>query len=251
MIPYFPHPTLDLGFYTLEAFRVLVLIAIVVQFELTARRAPRFDIPRDTASSLVSWAIVLGLVSAHVFDVVAYYPERLLEDPLELLRVWGSLSSTGGMLGGLAGLLWVARRRGLSGADLLRFFDVVIFALPFTLAIGRLGCGLQHDHLGLESTHWLAVAFPDGPRFDLGLLEFFWVAGLAGAFLVLDRAPRRPGFWLATFFALYAPVRFGLDFLRTEDATYLGLTPAQYLAIAATAAATGWLWRTRGRAAVL
>ena len=247
MIPYLEHPTLDLGFYTIEAFRTLVLVAIIVQFEMTVRRAPRFDIPRETASALVGWAIGLGLVSAHVFDVVTYFPEKLVEDPLEIFRVWGSLSSTGGMLGGLAGLAFVARRRGLSGDDLLGFVDVVIFALPFTLAIGRLGCGLQHDHLGVPSTSPLAVAFPAGPRFDLGLLEFFWVTGIAITFLVLDRAPRRPGFWLAAFFALYAPVRFGLDFLRTGDATYAGLTPAQYLAIGATLAALTWIVRTRPR----
>jgi len=28
---------------------------------------------------------------------------------------------------------------------------------------------------------------------------------------------------------LYAPARFALDFLRTGDRTYLGLTPAQWL----------------------
>jgi len=244
VIPYLAHPTLDLGFYTLKAFPVLVLSAIVVQFEVTVRRAPRVGISRDTATSLIAWAIGLGLASAHVFDVLTYFPERLRADPLELFRVWGSLSSTGGMLGGLAGLYLVARNKGLRGAELVGFFDVVAFALPFTLALGRLGCALQHDHLGLASHHWLAVAFPDGPRFDLGLLEFLWVAAVAACFLALDRAPRRPGFWMAAFFALYAPVRFGLDFLRTGDATYLGWTPAQYLAVAATLAAGGWLVRT-------
>ncbi len=249
MIPYWPHPTLDLGFYTIEAFRVLVLLAIAVQFEITVRRAPGYGISRETATRLIGWAIGLGLVSAHVFDVVAYYPERLREDPFELFRVWGSLSSTGGMLGGLTGLYAVARWRGLDRRDLIAFVDVVMFALPFTLALGRLGCALQHDHLGIASTHWLAVAFPSGPRFDLGLIEFLWVAGIAGAFLWLDRGPRRPGFWLATFFALYAPVRFGIDFLRTDDATYAGLTPAQYLAMGATLGAFGWLIRTRRTAA--
>ena len=62
-----------------------------------------------TASTLLGWAIGLGLVFAHVFDVLAYYPERLAEDPWELFRIWGSLSSMGGMLGGLAGLYGVMR----------------------------------------------------------------------------------------------------------------------------------------------
>ena len=37
---------------------------------------------------------------------------------------------------------------------------------------GRFGCALQHDHLGIPSTYFLAVRFPGGPRFDLGLLRY-------------------------------------------------------------------------------
>ena len=253
MIPNIEHPTLTVFGYTLQAFRVLVLLAIAVQVELTVRRAPRVGIARETASSLVIWAVVIGLVSAHVFDVLAYRPEVLRSDPLELLRVWGELASTGGMLGGLAGLFWIARRKGLSGALLARFFDVVMFALPFTLAVGRLGCALQHDHLGIASTSVFAVAFPDappwhGPRFDLGLLETLVSTAIAAMFLALDRAKpqqlRPPGFYFALFFALYGPARFALDFLRVGEARYAALTPAQWLMAGAALAAIGWLARS-------
>ena len=252
MIPYVEHPTVEVFGVSIQAFRVLVLVALAVQIELTVRRAQRVGIARETAASLVVWAVAIGLVSAHVFDVVAYRPERLRTDPLELLRVWGELASTGGMLGGLAGLLFVARRKGLSGARLAGFFDVVMFALPFTLAVGRLGCGLQHDHLGVASTSPFAVRFPDGPpwhgpRFDLGLLEAGLAAAIALAFVLLDRAKpaaaQRPGLYFALFFALYGPGRFLLDFLRVGEARYAGLTPAQWLMALASLAAAAWLAR--------
>jgi phosphatidylglycerol:prolipoprotein diacylglycerol transferase len=231
---------------------VLVLVAIAVQVELTVRRAPRVGVAREVASSLVIWATAIGIASAHVFDVIAYRPEVLRTDPLELLRVWGELASTGGMLGGLAGLFAIARWRGLTGAALARFFDVVMFALPFTLAIGRLGCALQHDHLGIASTSALAVSFPsappwNGPRFDLGLLECLLCGAIALAFLALDRVRpqqlRPPGFFFALFFALYGPGRFALDFLRVGEARYVGFTPAQWLMAGASIAALGWLLR--------
>lgn len=248
MLPYVPEPTLDLGSYRLEAFPVLVCIAIVVQFQLVLRQAPRFGITREMASTLCGWAILAGLVGAHVFDVVAYYPDKLLENPLELLRLWGGLSSFGGMLFGLLGLCAVMRWKGLRGDEMLRFADCLLFALPFTLAIGRLGCALQHDHPGIESTHWLAVAFPDGPRFDLGLLEFLYVAVLAGLFAVLGRQRWPSGFYVGLFFALYGPVRLGLDALRVADARYLGWTPAQFLSLLATVAGVALLaWAFRGR----
>ncbi len=241
MFPYVPHPVLDLGFYRLEAFTVLVVVAVVVQFQITIRRAPRVGIERATAASLVGWAIGLGLVCAHVFDVLVYTPEKLAENPLVLLEVWGSLSSFGGMLGGILGLYLVMRAKQVSGEQMLRFFDVLIYALPFTLAVGRLGCALQHDHPGVESSHWLAVQFPEGPRFDLGLLEFLYVSVVAGAFALLGRRPRPDGFFIGLFFALYGPVRFVLDALRVSDARYAGWTPAQYLSIAAALVGLGVL----------
>jgi phosphatidylglycerol:prolipoprotein diacylglycerol transferase len=248
VIPYLEHPIIEIGSYPLQAFRVLALIAIVVEYMIVVRRAPAHGFSSEQASSLIAWATVFGLVSAHVFDVLAYYPERLLEDPLELFRIWGSLSSWGGMLGGLGGLAFVAWRRGLGANGVLRFLDVAIYALPFTLAVGRLGCGLQHDHLGVASTHFLAVAFPDGPRFDLGLLEFFYLVPVAALFFVLGRKPRPLGFFSGLYFALYGPVRFVLDTLRVDDARYFGWTPAQYLCVLMTIAGVAMVvWSLRNQ----
>lgn len=234
MLPYIEQPTLQIGSYELQAFPVLVLAAIVAQFQISLSRAPKAGIRRRTASELTGWAIGLGLVGAHVFDVLAYQPAKFRENPLVLLQVWSSLSSFGGMIGGLLGLFLVMRVREMSGAAMLRFVDCLIYALPFTLAIGRLGCALQHDHPGRASTHWLAVAFPDVSRFDLGLLEFLYCTALAGLFLVLGRKQRPDGFFIGLFFVLYGPVRFQMDALRIVEMRYQGWTPGQYLSIVAT-----------------
>jgi phosphatidylglycerol:prolipoprotein diacylglycerol transferase len=233
VLPYIEYPALAFGSYRLGAFPVLVGAAIVTQFQIVMRRAPQVGIDRRTASTLLGWAIFLGIVGAHVFDVLAYTPERMRANPLELFRIWGGISSFGGMLGGLLGLYLVMRRKQMSRHDMLRFVDCLIFALPFTLAIGRLGCALLHDHVGVSSAHWLAVAFPDGPRFDLGLLEFFYVSLIAALFAGLSRRRWPDGFYIGLFFAAYGPVRFALDSLRVSEARYLGWTPGQYLSLVA------------------
>jgi phosphatidylglycerol:prolipoprotein diacylglycerol transferase len=242
----------SIGSYQLQAFRVLALTAVAVEYVIVTRRAPRHGFSSDQASSLIAWATVLGLISAHVFDVIAYYPERLRDDPLELFRVWGSLSSWGGMVGGLSGLAFVAWRRGLGAEGVLRFIDLAVYALPITLAVGRFGCALQHDHLGVPSTHFLAVNFPTGPRFDLGLLEVLYLVPVSLVFVALGRRPRPSGLYLGLFFALYGPARFAMDALRNEDARYLGWTPAQYLCVAGTIAGlalVAWALRRGARAA--
>ncbi len=247
MIPYLEPPSWQIGSLELSAFRVFAMAAVAVAYLVTIRRAPRFGIDADTATSMIGWGIVAGLISAHVFDVLMYYPAEFLANPLSLFTSWGSLSSTGGMLGGIAALWAVAKWKGLNANDARRFLDVVIFGLPFSLATGRVGCALVHDHLGIASNHFLAVAFPSGGRFDLGLLEAAGVAVIALGFIFLDRQgrDRAPGFWLALFFASYAPLRFGLDTLRVGEIRYAGMTPAQLLAIGAALAAWTWLFRRR------
>jgi len=234
LIPYFPHPELDVGGYTVGVFPLFVGVAIVTQFQLVVRGAPAFGIAREQASTLLGWAIFLGIVGAHVFDVVVYTPEKLAENPLLLFAVWGTLSSFGGMLGGVSGLLVVMHRKGMSRGDMGRFVDCLFWALPVTLAIGRAGCALKHDHPGVESSHWLAVAYPGASRFDLGLLEFLYMVPFAALFLWLGRRARPTGFYVGLFFVLYGPARFALDALRISDVRYAGWTPGQYMSVVAT-----------------
>ena len=236
MFPYVEQPSLSLGTYTLYFFQVAVCVAVIVGYEIVVRRAPRMGLDADQTASIVAWVILWGFVGSHVFDTLAYYPERVLEDPFVLFKIWGSMSSFGGMMGGMAAAVIVTRRRGWSGRQVLALADVIGFAFPFAWIFGRLGCALAHDHLGVATDHWLGVRFPDGTRFDLGLLEFLYTLPVAGLFLLLDRRPRPTGFYLGLFLTLYGPVRFVLDTLRTGDARYLGWTPGQYIAILATLA---------------
>ncbi len=234
MIPYIAPPSLELGPVSIPAFTLLALTAVVVGFEIVVRRAPRIGLEANEVASLVGWTILMGLLASHAIDTLAYYPERAVRDPLELLRIWNGMSSFGGMLGGVGTASFLMWRRGWSRDKRLTFIDGLAFAFPFAWIFGRLGCALAHDHLGVASSHFLAVRFPQGPRLDLGLLELLVTLPIAALFLALDRKPRRPPFFLGLFFAIYGPIRFALDALRVQDVRYLGWTPGQYASIVVT-----------------
>ena len=235
MFPYFPEPVLRVFGQVITAFQLLVFTAVAVGYQIVARRSARRGWDPDLVLSLLLWTVLAGFVGSHLLDTVLYEREALRQNPLVLLEVWGTMSSYGGLLGGVAGALWAMRRKRLSGAQMFAFIDLVAFGFAFAWIFGRLGCALAHDHLGIESRSFLAVRFPSGPRYDLGLLEFLYALVMAAIFLWLDRKPRPSGFFIGLFFALYGPVRFALDALRTGDARYLGWTPGQYLSVIAAA----------------
>jgi phosphatidylglycerol:prolipoprotein diacylglycerol transferase len=249
VFPYFPEPALRIGSLQITAFQVCVFAAVICGFELTVRRAERRGWDRNLVLDIVLWSIALGFVGSHLFDVIAYQSDALRYRPLLLLEVWGSMSSFGGLLGGIAGALWITRRKKLSAARIADFIEICAFAFPFAWIFGRLGCALAHDHIGIETNSFLAVRFPDGPRYDLGLLELIWTLIIAALWLLLDRKrkPRPTGFFTGLFFVLYGPVRFVLDTLRTGDERWLGWTAGQYLSLVATLAGAALLVRALSR----
>jgi phosphatidylglycerol:prolipoprotein diacylglycerol transferase len=71
----------------------------------------------------------------------------------------------------------------------------------------------------------------------LGLYEVIWSAAAIGLVLWLGKRKLPRGFFMALIPMFYAPVRFGLDYLREiplhgGDVRYFGFTPGQYGSIA-------------------
>src|SRR5882724_12377440 len=101
-----------------------------------------------------------------------FWPE-FAADPTVVFRRPG-IRSIGGLAGGLIGVAVYARIRRLSFPEAYRMLEIITFCLPFPWVFGRLGCFLMHDHRGEFTTNWIAVQFPEGPRYDLGLIEFIY-----------------------------------------------------------------------------
>jgi len=232
MIPYFRQPQLHLGPITLHAFGLLVVCALVVGMRIVRRRATEQGLPERGVERFLGWALIGGFAGAHLVDRFVYFPSETFSDPLSILRVWESLSSFGGFLGGTLGALLFFRRHAPPGTA-WKYVDSFAYAFPFAWILGRLGCFVAFDHPGRPTRFVLGQMYKDGVvRHNLGLEEALYTVAIAVLFHFLGRKPRFPGFFLGLFLLLYAPFRFGVDFLRIIDVRYFGLTPGQYGCIA-------------------
>jgi phosphatidylglycerol:prolipoprotein diacylglycerol transferase len=232
MIPHFSQPALRVGPLTIHAFGILVACAVLVGAEIARRRAAGQGLPDGAIQRFLSWVLVGGFVGAHLIDRLIYFPEETLADPFSLFRFWESLSSFGGFIGGSLGAGLFLRRHAARGSAWL-YIDSFAYAFPFGWIFGRAGCFVAYDHPGLATTFVLGQAYKDRVvRHNLGLDEAIYTVLIAVLFFVLGRRPRLPGFFLAALMILYAPFRFGADFLRIIDVRYFGLTPGQYGCVA-------------------
>ena len=249
LIPYFQIPVYNIGPLPLDPWGILVTTGFMLGLEVARARGLKLGLDvRDIVDGLV-FVVLSGFVGGHLVHVLAYHPEQLDEQGvMALLKIWAGFSSFGGFLGAIVGMIVffkLIRKR-----PFWPHADTIMFAFPFAWVFGRLGCFSVHDHRGIKSDFFLAVNFPDGPRLDMGLLEALWTAVIVGVYLLVLRRPYRPGIFAVLWCWLYAPMRFGFDFLRNTDlqnadVRWAGLTPAQWGCILLVVAGTALYTKVR------
>ena len=250
VLPYVELPDLHLFGLTIHPFGIFAAIGVYTGAVLTVR-AGRVYGPGDTKSlsEVFTWTLLGGLLGAHLLHVLGYHPELLrTQGPLVLLKFWDGVSSMGGVLGGMTGIAAYFWRRGLR---IRPYWDALALGTAPGWTIARIGCAVVHDHPGVRSNAWFAVAFPDGPRLDMGLVDCVVLAVITLVLYLLARKKRPEGTIMGVLAIAYSVPRFVLDFFRATDLSFvdgriLGLTPAQWIT-PVLAAAGVYLLVTAGR----
>ncbi len=256
MIPYIYAPDLKIGPLTLHPFGLLVATGVILGTWLATWRARKRGIDLEKLNSFITWMLIAGFLGGHMLDEIFYHPQEVVKRPWSLFLLWEGLSSFGGFLGALVGIvLWkyfeaipvwrtpivtIAkfRRRGAT-LPILPFADLILSVFPVAWVFGRSGCSVVHDHPGIRvvGPETLSVGYPsdvqlealkkaeklavlwDGPihRFDLGLIELLFTVVVAAAFALTWRRKLTAGAYVAAVALSYGPVRFAMDFLRIRD----------------------------------
>ena len=252
MIPYLNIDRLpSIGPIKIHVFGILVACGIVIGSRLTRDRGRELGLADEKVSSMITTILVSGFIFSHFFDVLAYQMSG--ETPTLWQWIWpfSGISSYGGFIGAVGGLFYWCRR---NGQPVMPYADSLGYGLAAGWAFGRAGCFTAHDHPGRLTDFALAVQYPGGARHDLGLYECLYATLVALVFFALKRrGNQRLGLYVTILVLSYAPVRFGLDFLRATDVhgadpRYFGLTPGHYLSVATLVAGLLLLrWTVRRR----
>src|SRR5579885_1288048 len=170
MVPYRPEPVFFVGGLEIHAFGIFLTAGVLLGGCIMIQRARRHGISGHVMFDVSLWAILFALIGAHIAKLAMDYHPLFVEHPGLILTTSAGLRSIGGLAGGLIGASIRCRLLGLRFFKRIRMLDIMAYAMPFGFAVGRFGCFLAHDHRGLASTSWIAVQFPQGPRYDLGLI---------------------------------------------------------------------------------
>lgn len=249
----FTPPVLDLGPIEIHAFGVLVMLGFIFGGGLAAKKAARFGGDAEAINRIISWLVLGVVVGGHLGHLLFYEPQELLRNPMVIFNVLSGLSSYGGFIACVGITIWFFRKEKL---DWWRHADALAIGLTLGWFFGRLGCFSAHDHAGNPTNFWLGVygmcpgGDPTVACHDLGLYEAIWSFGMFVAFMLLDRRPRFPGFYVGWLAAIYGPSRLVMDAFRNldGDTRYLGFTPAQYFSVVFTLLGA-WMLKTQWKKA--
>ena len=116
---------------------------------------------------------MVGIVGGRISHFLFFNPTPLIEDPLEVFRVWtGGMASEGGFILSILGAIYLAKKKGI---HLWILADTGAAPLAFAFGFGRLGNFMNGELVGPPTNGNWGVIFPhidELPRHVPVLYEF-------------------------------------------------------------------------------
>ncbi len=236
-------PYLSLFGFTLQAYPLLLLLAVWAGLWLSARQARLLGLDGDHVYNMGFYALLATLLGARLAYVLGHwsaYRGALLSalSPTTTAFSWPE----GIVIGGLVIMIYWLRYRLPVGITL----DAIAPGLALALSLERLGAFLDGRNFGEPTTLPWGVTMWGEVRHPVQLYEMAALLVILG--ILWWRRKRRPfdGYSFVLFVALYAGSRLFLEAFRADAALMSGgLRAVQVAALVVMLGAVWYLYRRR------
>jgi phosphatidylglycerol---prolipoprotein diacylglyceryl transferase len=237
------YPFIHIGHFSIGTFGLCLWLASVCACWALYCNFRRNGVDAD-AVGVAAYTTVGGVVGAKLWHVLED-PTLLFHQPLLVLFDRAGFAWFGGLLAGIAVLVWSGRQAKVGGLGML---DLAAPAVSVGYGVGRIGCLVSGDgDYGIPTSLPWGMSFPHGlvpttqrvhptPIYELivALLiaAYLWRRGTKSA------GGRTPPLGQITgeYLVLSGVARFLVEFIRINPRIYWGMTNAQVASLGSIAA---------------
>lgn len=243
MIQFEPlHTLFQIGSFKVFSWGLMFVMGFIVALLLIQREAKKQNIQDKHIYNIALLVLIGAIIGPRLFFVLEHIT-YFIANPLEILMAWqGGITSYGAFLGIL--FLWLYTRKQ-KDITFLQILDLVAPYLLLAIAITRVGCFLNWDDYGIQSSlPWAIKVQGDVPRHPTQLYEslyslisFFILIGLKkvrdkGRNTRFKKLLEKQGSMFLFFLLFYSFFRFFNDFLRVYEISFLELALSQWICLA-------------------
>jgi phosphatidylglycerol:prolipoprotein diacylglycerol transferase len=231
MLPDLQWASISLGPLTIQVWGLFVALGMATALVVARQFAKMRQLDPVIVVDAAFWIILAALIGSRLFFVATEWA-IFAANPIDILKIWhGGMSVSGGFIGSVIAAVIYFRYKKVSAWE---YAEVIVYALPLGLFIGRLGCFFIFDHPGTETNFFLGeVYYLDGVvRHNHGL--YLSLSGLLlfslFTYFRFKTKPQAP-YFVTGFLVWDGIVRLWLDNYRISDAEFWGLTAAQWMGL--------------------
>lgn len=225
---------LKLGFFEIRYYGLVYLLGFFLCYIFLKKNKKELGLNDDDISNLILYLAAGIIAGARIFHFIFSEPYTLINDPLELFRIWnGGMSFFGSLTGViLSGYLFCKRK----GTDLFKLADVLVFPATISLILGRVANFINGELVGTITNVSWCVIFNNyqGCRHPYQIYAAFshliLLFVLFFIYRLKEKRKLKNGILFVSFIIFYSLFRILTDFLR-EDLRFFGFTIWQYMGL--------------------
>ena len=108
--------------------------------------------------SLLLGAFICGIIGGRLGEFIFFSPEILINNPLQVLKIWhGGMSIHGGLIGAVGFIAWFCHKRNIR---LLSILNIVALPMAIALGLGRIANFINGELVGIPTNQNWGIIFP-------------------------------------------------------------------------------------------